>query len=582
MSSSALGLRPRPLVVFRHSWIALLFATAAQAASLVVTTATLPASVGGVPYSQTIVATGGTAPYKWTLQSGGLPPGLALSTAGVVSGTPSTASSWVYSYPFSIYIKVTDAKNATAYKSLTLLETAPAASGGGSSGGTTTPPPPSTYTVTVTGGTANGVASGSFAPGATVTLFASPAPAGQYFKQWSGNAAVANSFGTPTTFTMPSSNVTETASFYTPAPIPQPVATHPRLWITPVDLPKFQSWAVASNPVYAQGLVPLLNTAIANYNSQFFPGGQPAAVNPDLGDTQGYQGLLTEQHALIFALHSLIDPNPANRILHSQRARNLIMVAMNEAAKGALPGAPFRDPLFSVYNRANFTSEAWPLVVDWIYSAKDGQGNDILTAADKATIRTVFLRWSNECLNAYTTGGDHPAPVGTTNSTILLGGGSGNAYRMASNNYYLGHARLLTLMSLCIDPADDPAITPGTPDAILGNTLRSYIGERQCHRCLALPGVCHARGPRGRPLCPQSSCQRVGRPRQRRPATGGHALWSLVLVHLWAAPRPQDHRLCRSHALRPAGRPRQQCPGVGPFRQRHDHVTRARRAGFPE
>jgi hypothetical protein len=48
-------------------------------------------------------------------------------------------------------------------------------------------------------------------------------------------------------------------------------------------------------------------------------------------------------------------------------------------------------------------------------------------------------------------------------------------YRMASNNYYLAHARLLTMMSLALDPADDPPVNPAVPAATIGNTLRSYI-----------------------------------------------------------------------------------------------------------
>ena len=45
----------------------------------------------GQTYSAPFVATGGTAPYAWTLEGGPLPAGLALSASGAVSGTPTAA-----------------------------------------------------------------------------------------------------------------------------------------------------------------------------------------------------------------------------------------------------------------------------------------------------------------------------------------------------------------------------------------------------------------------------------------------------------------------------------------------------------
>src|SRR5262249_37889204 len=158
---------------------------------------------------------------------------------------------------------------------------------------------------------------------------------------------------------------------------------------------------------------------------------------------------------------------------YAQYARNLLMHAMNIAVLGHLSGSPFRDPMFAVYNRANGSGEQWPLIVDWIYNAVDAQGKPILTAADKATIRNVFLIWANDCLTASTTGGDHRAPVGVITSPQLLP--NNQPYRMAANNYYLGHARLLTMMALSIDPADDPAVNANAPASQLGNTLRSFI-----------------------------------------------------------------------------------------------------------
>src|SRR3974390_3085921 len=55
---------------------------------LSVATLSPPQGVIGVPYSMTLIATGGVAPYAWNVASGSLPAGLSLSRAGVISGTP--------------------------------------------------------------------------------------------------------------------------------------------------------------------------------------------------------------------------------------------------------------------------------------------------------------------------------------------------------------------------------------------------------------------------------------------------------------------------------------------------------------
>jgi hypothetical protein len=53
---------------------------------------TLPNATVGVPYSATVVASGGTAPYTYTVSLGALPAGLTLNaTTGVISGTPTAA-----------------------------------------------------------------------------------------------------------------------------------------------------------------------------------------------------------------------------------------------------------------------------------------------------------------------------------------------------------------------------------------------------------------------------------------------------------------------------------------------------------
>lgn len=55
--------------------------------------ATLPQATAGQPYSQTVVAGGGTAPYTYSVIAGALPPGLTFS-AGTISGTPTASGSF--------------------------------------------------------------------------------------------------------------------------------------------------------------------------------------------------------------------------------------------------------------------------------------------------------------------------------------------------------------------------------------------------------------------------------------------------------------------------------------------------------
>jgi hypothetical protein len=59
---------------------------------LVITTAALPNTSVGAAYNQTIVATGGTAPYTFSVSAGTLPAGLGLGAGGVVSGSATSAA----------------------------------------------------------------------------------------------------------------------------------------------------------------------------------------------------------------------------------------------------------------------------------------------------------------------------------------------------------------------------------------------------------------------------------------------------------------------------------------------------------
>ena len=322
----------------------------------------------------------------------------------------------------------------------------------------------------------NGTGSGTYAVGATVTITANPPGTNQSFAGWTGYT-VANAAALSTTLVMPSNNVTVTATFQfagpLPSKLPPPVTSHPRLWLTTNDLPKYRSWAVSTNPVYP-ALQVVIQRCVTDYQTQYFPGGVANTNYPDYGDTQGYTGLLTESDSVILALASLIDPDPVKRSQYASYARNLLVHALSQAALGTLANAPFRDPLFATYNRA-VQAEDWSLAVDWIYNATDTNGQPILSPADKLTIRNGFMTWASQCLTASTTGGDSPSPVGVLNSQQLLP--SGGAYRMAANNYYLSHARHMIMMALAIDPADDPPLNTNLSVSVLGNSLRSYLDD---------------------------------------------------------------------------------------------------------
>lgn len=82
--------------------------------SITLSPTTLSGATSGTAYSQTITATGGVSPYTYTLASGGLPAGLSLSSAGVISGTPTSISST------SFIVRATDANDCAGTRAYAL------------------------------------------------------------------------------------------------------------------------------------------------------------------------------------------------------------------------------------------------------------------------------------------------------------------------------------------------------------------------------------------------------------------------------------------------------------------------------
>ncbi|HWP43417.1 MAG TPA: putative Ig domain-containing protein, partial [Blastocatellia bacterium] len=77
----------------------------------------LPGAARSALYVQVLEATGGQLPYTWSLLAhlGRLPPGMSLTSSGIVGGTPLEEGT----YDFTA--QVTDAAGATAQKSFTLI-----------------------------------------------------------------------------------------------------------------------------------------------------------------------------------------------------------------------------------------------------------------------------------------------------------------------------------------------------------------------------------------------------------------------------------------------------------------------------
>lgn len=83
-------------------------------APLAVTTVGIPAASLALPYSASLNASGGTPPYNWTIATGTLPQGIALTGDGHLTGVPATPGQ------FPLTLQVADAKGHSATLSLTL------------------------------------------------------------------------------------------------------------------------------------------------------------------------------------------------------------------------------------------------------------------------------------------------------------------------------------------------------------------------------------------------------------------------------------------------------------------------------
>jgi hypothetical protein len=124
--------------------------------ALTIGTTSLLGGTAGTAYTQALSASGGTAPYAWSIASGSLPAGLSLA-GGTISGTPTTAGT----SSFTVQVADSASHTATAALGITIAAAPPVAAlsalscatGSLSSNGSTT------CALTVTAGAPSGGAS---------------------------------------------------------------------------------------------------------------------------------------------------------------------------------------------------------------------------------------------------------------------------------------------------------------------------------------------------------------------------------------------------------------------------------------
>jgi hypothetical protein len=211
-----------------------------NAPTIGITPTTLPSAAVASAYSQSVSASGGTSPYTYAVTSGSLPAGLTLSSAGVLSGTPTSGGS------FSFTITATDASTGTGpytgVQAYTLIVNA----------GTITLTPTTLPDGTVAGAyNASVSASGGTSP-YTYTVTSGSLPAGLTLS----SAGVLS--GTPTSggsfsFTITATDASTGTGPYTGAQAYTLTVNAPTIGITPTTLPSAAVSSAYSQSVSASG-----------------------------------------------------------------------------------------------------------------------------------------------------------------------------------------------------------------------------------------------------------------------------------------------------------------------------------------
>jgi len=256
-----------------------------NAPTISISPTTLTSPAVGISYSQTLTASGGTAPYSWTVSSGALPTGLQLSAGGTINGKPTATGS------FTFTISAKDASTGTgpysasqSYTVSVLLGITPATLPGGTVGVAY-----KQTTLTASGGTAPyswSVSSGTLPAGLTLapttgTITGTPTAAGSF----TFTVQATDSSATPLTGSQQYS-LTVAALSLSPTTLPGPVV----------------------GVAYSQALTASGGTA--PYHFKVSSGALPAGLK--LSDAGTISGTATAAGPFTFTVQATDSANPAD------------------------------------------------------------------------------------------------------------------------------------------------------------------------------------------------------------------------------------------------------------------------------
>ncbi|MBI4899572.1 MAG: putative Ig domain-containing protein, partial [Actinobacteria bacterium] len=277
------------------------------APTITVSPATLPSAVVGGAYSQTITASGGTGPYALAVTAGSVPAGLSLSSAGVLSGTPTAAGT------FNFTVTATDAGGFTGSRAYSLTVGAP-----------TITVSPATLPSAVVGGAYSQTITASGGTGPyTFAVTAGSFPAGLSFS----SAGVLS--GTPTAAGTFNLTMTATdANGFTGSRAYSLTVGAPTITVSPATLPNATAGSVYSQTITASG-------GTGPYAFAVTAGSVPAGLSLSSGGV--LSGTPTDGGSFAFTV-SATDSSTPGPFTASQSYTLDVALPVLTLAGGTLPG----------------------------------------------------------------------------------------------------------------------------------------------------------------------------------------------------------------------------------------------------